>query len=103
MTNVASDPLHRRLASSADRAGHWMTADDDREMQEEHGFVWDALLRTVGLDLTGLRILDAGCNQGGFLRLVADRFAIAEGRGYDPAAAAVAEAQARTGDRPLQF
>ena len=72
-------------------------------MEEEHGFLWQALLDTVDRDLAGARVLDVGCNRGGLLRLVADRWPIAEGAGYDPAAAAVEDAVARTGDRPLRF
>ncbi len=48
-------------------------------------------------------MLDAGCNRGGFLRLLADRCGIARGFGYDPASAAVEDARRLTGRRPLQF
>jgi SAM-dependent methyltransferase len=48
-------------------------------------------------------VLDAGCNRGGFLRLLADRCDIAEGFGYDPAAGAVEDARRLAGDRPLRF
>ena len=41
-------------------------------MQEEHRFLWRALLDTIDIDLTGSRVLDAGCNRGGFLRLLVD-------------------------------
>jgi SAM-dependent methyltransferase len=102
MTSTRPDPLHR-ADPAEDRAGHWMSGAKDAAMQQEHGFLWDGLLRTAGEDLNGLEVLDAGCNQGGFLRLVADRFAIARGSGYDPAAAAVAEARRLAGDRPLRY
>lgn len=85
----------------ADR--YWRGAADDEAMQDEHGFVWQAMLDTVDVDLTGLRVLDAGCNRGGFLRLLVDRCRIAEGYGYDPAAAAVEDAKRLTGARPLVF
>jgi hypothetical protein len=58
-------------------------------MQDEHGFVWKAMLDAVdGVDgdMAGSRVLDVGCNRGGFLRLAADRWGIAEGSGYDPTA-----------------
>jgi SAM-dependent methyltransferase len=80
-----------------------MSAARDAEMQAEHGFLWDALIRTAAVDLAGRRVLDAGCNQGGFLRLLSDRFGIAAGFGYDPAAAAVAAARDQAAGRPLQF
>ena len=39
-------------------------------MQEEHGFLWRAMLETIDIDVAGRRVLDAGCNRGGFLRLL---------------------------------
>ena len=82
---------------------YWRSAADDEAMQDEHGFIWRAMLDTIDVDLAGARVLDAGCNRGGFLRLLADRCGIAEGFGYDPAAGAVEDAQRLTGARPLQF
>ena len=48
-------------------------------------------------------MLDAGCNRGGFLRLLVDTAGIAEGYGYDPASDAIADARRLAGDRPLTF
>ena len=61
------------------------------------------MLDTIDVDLGGRRVLDAGCNQGGFLRLLADRCDIDEGFGYDPAAGAIADARTLAGDRRLHF
>jgi SAM-dependent methyltransferase len=72
-------------------------------MQDEHGFLWQAMLDTIDVDLDGRRVLDAGCNQGGFLRLLVDRARIAEGYGYDPASDAVDDARRLAGSRPLTF
>jgi SAM-dependent methyltransferase len=72
-------------------------------MQEEHGFIWRAMLDTIETDLTGQRVLDAGCNRGGFLRLLADRCGIGAGYGFDPASGAVEDARRLAGDRPLEF
>jgi len=82
---------------------YWQDEAADEAMQEEHGFVWRAMLETVDVDLAGKRVLDAGCNQGGFMRLLADRCAIAEGFGYDPASGAIDDARRLTGARPLTF
>ena len=68
---------------------YWRGAVEDEAMQDEHGFIWEAMLDTIDVDLTGKRVLDAGCNRGGFLRLLADAVGIAEGYGYDPASGAV--------------
>ena len=82
---------------------YWRSADDDEAMQDEHGFIWRAMLDTIDMDLAGRRVLDAGCNRGGFLRLLADEHRIAGGFGYDPAAGAIEDARRLTGGRPLQF
>lgn len=82
---------------------YWQGADEDEAMQEEHGFLWRAILDTIDVDLAGLRVLDAGCNRGGFLRLLVDESRIARGFGYDPAAGAVDDARRLAGARPLTF
>lgn len=82
---------------------YWQDAAADETMQDEHGFVWEAMLDTIDVDLSGKRVLDAGCNRGGFLRLLADRCAIAAGSGYDPASGAIVDARRLAGDRPLEF
>jgi len=82
---------------------YWQSATEDEAMQDEHRFIWDAMLEAVDVELEGARVLDAGCNRGGFLRLVADRFGIAEGFGFDPAAGAIEDATRLTAARPLQF
>jgi SAM-dependent methyltransferase len=88
----------------ADRdSEYWQTAAEDREMQDEHAFVWQAMFDSIDTDLTGTRVLDIGCNQGGFLRLAVDTQGIAQGYGYDPASGAVADARRLAGERPLQF
>jgi SAM-dependent methyltransferase len=78
-------------------------AAEDEAMQDEHGFIWKAMLDTIDTDLAGKRVLDAGCNRGGFLRLLADTARIAEGYGYDPAPDAIADARRLADDRPLTF
>lgn len=82
---------------------YWQDAASDAAMQDEHGFIWNAMLDTIDIDLAGTRVLDAGCNRGGFLRLLADRCGIDAGFGYDPAAGAIDDARRLAGDRPLQF
>jgi SAM-dependent methyltransferase len=82
---------------------YWRSAAHDVAMQDEHGFIWDAMLDTIDVGLAGKRVLDAGCNRGGFLRLLADRCGIAAGFGYDPASGAVDDARRLAGGRPLQF
>lgn len=82
---------------------YWRGAAEDEAMQDAHGFVWKAMLDTIDVDLAGTRVLDAGCNRGGFLCLLSDACGIAEGRGYDPAAGAIDDARRLAGPRPLHF
>jgi SAM-dependent methyltransferase len=82
---------------------YWRGAAEDEAMQDEHGFIWKAMLDTIDTDLMGSRVLDAGCNRGGFLRLLVDATGIAEGYGYDPAPGAIADARRLRGERPLTF
>jgi SAM-dependent methyltransferase len=82
---------------------YWQSAADDEVMQDEHLFIWRAMLETIDVDLAGKRVLDAGCNRGGFLRLLADQHDIAEGMGYDPASGAIDDARDMAGQRPLRF
>jgi SAM-dependent methyltransferase len=83
--------------------GYWRGASEDEAMQDEHEFIWRAMIDTVDVDLGGLRVLDVGCNRGGFLRLLVDKVGIAEGFGYDPASAAIDDARGLAGGRPLTF
>lgn len=82
---------------------YWRDAAGDEAMQDDHAFIWTAMLGTIDVDLTGKRVLDVGCNQGGFLRLLADHAGIAEGFGYDPASGAIEDARRLAGQRPLHF
>lgn len=88
---------------TAEKETYWQSAEEDAVMQDEHAFIWQAMLDTIDVDLAGRRVLDAGCNRGGFLRLLAVRAGIAAGYGYDPAAGAIADARRLAGDLPLVF
>ncbi|HWC39101.1 MAG TPA: methyltransferase domain-containing protein [Acidimicrobiales bacterium] len=82
---------------------YWRGAVEDEAMQEEHGFLWRAILDTIDIDLAGRRVLDVGCNRGGFLRLLVDESGVRDGFGYDAASGAVDDARRLAGDRPLTF
>ncbi|MEM6421256.1 MAG: class I SAM-dependent methyltransferase [Pseudomonadota bacterium] len=83
----------------------WATRPDEEDaMTEEHAWIWREMIRAIpGEDLAGARVLDIGCNQGGFLRLLHDQHPIAEGVGVDLARHAVSVAEARKGDRRLRY
>jgi len=82
---------------------YWRSSAEDEAMQDEHGFLWLAMLEMVGTDLSGYKVLDAGCNRGGFLRLLADQAGIAKGFGYDPAPGAIDDARHLSESYPLSF
>src|SRR5580698_3422781 len=84
-------------------SGYWQSRDQDETMQDEHRFIWDAMVKTIDVDLTGAKVLDVGCNRGGFLRLLSDSCSIGQGWGYDRAAGAVADATSLVADRPLSY
>jgi SAM-dependent methyltransferase len=88
---------------STDNEAYWQSASEDATMQDEHAFIWNAMLDTIDVDLAGRRVLDAGCNRGGFLRLLCERSRVAAGYGYDPAPAAIADARRLAGGLPLVF
>jgi SAM-dependent methyltransferase len=81
----------------------WFDEETDRAMEAEHRFVWEAMVDTVDVDLHGARVLDAGCNTGGFLRMLADRAGIAEGRGFDPARGPIRIADELRDGRPVEY
>jgi len=82
---------------------YWLSAAEDEAMQDEHGFLWRAMLETIDIDPAGRRVLDVGCNRGGFLRMLADDARIAKGYGYDVASGAIDDARRLAGARPLTF
>jgi SAM-dependent methyltransferase len=88
---------------TAESDSYWRSGEEDEAMQDEHGFIWRAMLDTIDVDLSRSRVLDVGCNRGGFLRLLCSECGIAAGYGYDPASGAIADAVGLSGDRPLVF
>jgi SAM-dependent methyltransferase len=82
---------------------YWRGAAQDAVMQDEHGFIWLAMLEMIETPLSGGRVLDIGCNRGGFLRLLVDHAGIGAGFGYDPAPGAIEDARRLAGTRPLTF
>lgn len=81
----------------------WQGVEADRRMQVDHTFIWDAIVRDVDTGLENTRVLDIGCNQGGFLRRLADRERIGQGYGFDVAIDAIEEAESFVAGRPLHF
>src|SRR5262249_2867564 len=98
-----SEPGVPGLVCMGVQSDYWRGAAHDEAMQDEHAFIWRAMLETMDINLAGARVLDAGCNRGGFLRLLVDDAGISAGFGYDPASGAIGDARRLAGDRPLTF
>lgn len=75
----------------------WTTTQAEEDaMNDDHYPLWQQLIRHIGeTDLSAASVLDFGCNQGGFLRLLAKEKPFREGVGVDIAAASVQEAQSK--------
>lgn len=80
------------------------SAADEQAMEDGHGPLWARLIELVTEpSLAHCRVLDYGCNQGGFLRLLHARKGFREAVGCDIAADSVAIAEARKGDLPVRY
>ncbi|MEL6508179.1 MAG: class I SAM-dependent methyltransferase [Pseudomonadota bacterium] len=81
----------------------WSSCPEDEDsMTKEHAWIWQAMIGAVPIGLKD-RVLDIGCNQGGFLRMLHDNVSFAEGVGVDLATQRVALAEAHKGDRTLRY
>lgn len=85
--------------------GSWTEdAAGDERMQHGHTPIWQAMIDAiVEPDLTTLGVLDFGCNQGRFLHQLYARRPFRRGVGLDLAAEAIAVAQARRRNLPLEY
>jgi SAM-dependent methyltransferase len=81
----------------------WRSEQADAAMQESHLHAWEALAEIEATRLRGAKVLDFGCNSGGLLRLLHDRYGIARGFGLDVAAGAIQSARQANGTRPLEY
>ena len=79
-------------------------ASEEDGMTEEHAWIWREMINIVPQrDISAARILDIGCNQGGFLRMLYDTRPFASGVGIDLARDRVSLANAARGGRPLEY
>jgi SAM-dependent methyltransferase len=84
----------------------WWTegAEGEQRMEDSHARHWrkifDAMLER---DLTTCTVLDFGCNQGGFLRLLYQERPFARGLGVDLARRSVEIANQRKGTLPIDY
>ncbi|MEL6100320.1 MAG: class I SAM-dependent methyltransferase [Pseudomonadota bacterium] len=73
-------------------------------MTDEHAWIWREMIRCMPeTDLSDKRVLDIGCNQGGFLQMLYDAMPFAAGTGVDLARDRIALANAAKGPRPINY
>lgn len=76
----------------------------DQSMEDDHPDFWeDVLENVIDADLTGKKILDFGCNQGGFLRRMYELSKYSAAVGVDLAQKSINEANARKGALPVEY
>ena len=77
---------------------------DEEAMGAAHAPIWRRMADvSVPHDLSTSTVLDYGCNQGGFLRLLYDGHSFNRAVGIDIARESVARAELLKGHRPIQY
>jgi SAM-dependent methyltransferase len=77
---------------------------DEEAMGAAHAPIWRRMIDVaVTGDLMAASVLDYGCNQGGFLRMLYDRAPFRSAVGIDIARESVARANLLKGQRPIEY
>jgi SAM-dependent methyltransferase len=77
---------------------------DEEAMGAAHAPIWRRMIDvSVPDDLSQAIVLDYGCNQGGFLRMLYDRHPFPAGVGIDIARESVARAELLKRQRPIEY
>jgi len=77
---------------------------DEEAMGAAHAPIWRRMADvSVPHDLSASSVLDYGCNQGGFLRLLYDSHPFKSAVGIDIARESVARAELLKGHRPIEY
>ena len=77
---------------------------DEEAMGAAHAPIWRRMIDvSVPEDLRDSTVLDYGCNQGGFLRMLYDRHPFRAGVGLDIARESVARAELLKRQRPIEY
>jgi SAM-dependent methyltransferase len=77
---------------------------DEEAMGAAHAPIWRRMIDVaVHGDLREATVLDYGCNQGGFLRMLYDRHPFHDAVGIDIARESVARAELLKGHRPIDY
>ncbi|TNM63564.1 class I SAM-dependent methyltransferase [Aliirhizobium smilacinae] len=90
--------------TSGDAKTWYDSTEAEDAMAKGHAPVWKHLIGLIReTDLTKATVLDFGCNQGGFLRLLYDQRPFLRGVGADVATGSIEKANALKGDLPLVY
>ena len=77
---------------------------DEEAMGAAHAPIWRRMIDVaIYGDLREASVLDYGCNQGGFLRMLHDRHPFHDAVGIDIARESVARAELLKGHRPIEY
>lgn len=77
---------------------------DEEAMGAAHAPIWRRMADvSVPRDIGAATVLDYGCNQGGFLRMLYDNHPFRSGVGIDIARESVARAELLKGQRPIEY
>lgn len=77
---------------------------DEEAMGAAHAPIWRRMIDvSIHVDLRPSTVLDYGCNQGGFLRMLYDRHPFQSAVGIDIARESVARADLLKGYRPIEY
>ena len=77
---------------------------DEEAMGAAHAPIWRRMVEvSVPHDIRESTVLDYGCNQGGFLRLLYDSHSFLRAVGIDIARESVARAELLRGHRPIEY
>jgi SAM-dependent methyltransferase len=80
------------------------TVEDDESMGDSHVVSWQAIIdNIVEADLSGLDVLDFGCNQGKFLRQLYAQKPFKSGTGIDLAADTIEKAGTKITKEPISY
>ena len=90
--------------STAVKVKTWDDLVGEEYMQEGHGPSWRAMISQMDeADLSAAKVLDFGCNRGGFLRMLYDAKPYKQGFGIDIATDSVAVANQLKSKRPIHY
>ncbi len=83
----------------------WSSLSNEEDtMTADHTWIWCEMIDAINeTNLSGADVLDFGCNQGGFLRLLHDLRPFRSGVGVDIARRPVAIAETLKGNRPISY